>query len=115
MTRRTIGLALAVAALSTTAFAADKLRFWNETAVTITELYLAPAGTAKWSPNQCLNDPDKSVDSDERLDLSVPAGTYDVKLVDKGGRRCMVRNVEVKPGGKYAFALAEEDLKECTK
>jgi hypothetical protein len=30
------------------------------------QLYLAPAGTTKWSTDQCANDPDGSVDPDER-------------------------------------------------
>ena len=29
--------------------AAERMRFWNLTTVTIQELYLAPAGTTQWS------------------------------------------------------------------
>ncbi|GGF13440.1 hypothetical protein GCM10011611_18910 [Aliidongia dinghuensis] len=100
--------------VATGAVAAGKLRFWNQTTSTIVELYLAPAGTEKWGPNQCENDKDKAVDGDERLQLTgVAAGRYDVKLVEKSGRRCLVRDVELKADGPYAFALAEEDLKDC--
>ncbi len=110
-----IGLALCLVA-GGPALAAGKLRFWNETAATIVELYLAPAGTTRWSANQCDNDPDKSVDADERLDLAgIEPGRYDVKLKDKTGRHCLVRNVEVKGEGKFAFAIAEEDLRDCEK
>lgn len=94
--------------------AAERLRFWNTTAATITELYLAPPGTAAWGPNQCLNDPDKSVDADERLTLTnVTPGRYDVKLVDKKGRMCVVRNVAVVSGRPYAFSISEKDLTNC--
>jgi hypothetical protein len=55
--------------------AADRMQFWNLTGTTITKLYLAPAGTTKWGPDQCANDKDGSVDPDERLRLTgVTAG-----------------------------------------
>jgi hypothetical protein len=96
------------------ALAAERLRFWNLTTVTITELHLAPAGTNKWGPNQCENDPDKSVDSDERLTITgVEPGRYDVKLQDKNGRICIVRDVEIQSGRPYAFSIADKDLTEC--
>jgi hypothetical protein len=95
---------------------AAKLRFWNLTATTITELYLAPAGSEQYGPNQCLNDPDKAVDGDERLALTgVEPGHYDVKLTDKNKRHCVLHNVELKADGPYAFAIGEDDLKACKK
>ncbi|HLY58172.1 MAG TPA: hypothetical protein VKS60_21600 [Stellaceae bacterium] len=109
-------LLIALALAPSGATAGGKLRFWNLTAYTIVELSLAKPGTDQWGPNQCDNDPDRAVDADERLDLKdVPPGRYDVKLADKSGRRCTVRNVEVKDGGKYAFSLSEDDLKDCGK
>ena len=66
---------------------------------------LAPAGTANWGPDQCKNDPDGAVDSDERLTLKdVVPGRYDVQLVDKKGRICTVHNVDVVAGKPYAFS-----------
>lgn len=94
--------------------AAKGMQFWNLTTVTITDLRLAPTGTTKWGPNQCLNDSDKSVDADERLKLtSLTAGKYDVKLTDQKGRTCTVKNVEVKATGAYAFSIADKDLTDC--
>ncbi|HEY0524060.1 MAG TPA: hypothetical protein VGD08_11755 [Stellaceae bacterium] len=110
--------AIAVATISAAAAsaAAERLRFWNLTTVTISQLYLAQTGTSDWGPNQCLNDRDKEVDADERLALTgIGPGRYDVKLADKTGRTCIVRNVEVKTGGKYAFSIADQDLRDCTK
>jgi hypothetical protein len=50
---------------------------------TIAEFYLAPAGTTSWGDNQCKNDKDGTVDSDERLRITgVDTGTYDAKLKD---------------------------------
>ncbi len=95
-----------------------KMRFWNQTGQEIDELYMAPAGTDDWGPNQCLNDDDKSVESDERLMLEgIEPGQYDVKFHDVKGRSCLVRNVAVKGGGKYAFAIEERELapSDCTK
>ncbi len=109
-------VALLVLAAASPGSAADRpLRFWNLTAGTITELYLAPPGSSQWGPNQCLNDPDKSVDSDERLAITgVTPGRYDVRLVDKKGRACLVRNVELVSGRPYAFSIEEKDLTNCT-
>jgi len=109
-------VALLVFAAASTAQAADRpLRFWNLTAGTVTGLYLATPGTGQWGPNQCLNDPDKSVDHDERLTIiGVIPGRYDVKLVDKKGRSCVVRDVELLSGRPYAFSIGEKDLTDCT-
>ena len=99
-----------------TGSAAERMRFWNLTTVTIQELYLAPAGTTQWSGNQCKNDSDGSVDPDERLAITdITPGRYDVKLKDKKGRSCTVANVELVGGRPYAFSLSDKDLTNCTK
>jgi hypothetical protein len=95
----------------------DEMRFWNQTVNEIDELYLAPAGTDNWGPNQCFNDDDKSVEADERLTLKdVAPGQYDVKFHDVRGRTCMLKDVMLKSGGKYAFAIEEGELTaaDCT-
>ncbi|MFZ0693392.1 MAG: hypothetical protein WAN51_04455 [Alphaproteobacteria bacterium] len=102
--------------LGSAGYAAARMRFWNSTIATITELYLAAPGTNAWGKNQCENDKDKSVDADERLTLiDVAPGTYDVKFADKMGRTCILRNVEVKDGQPYAFSIEEGDFKKCEK
>jgi hypothetical protein len=54
------------------------------------------------------------VEADERLRLDGFApGRYDVELVEKSGRRCVVANVEVKDSGPYAFAIGDQDLRNC--
>jgi hypothetical protein len=104
------GLVLATSSV----FAAEKMQFWNQTAHEMTGVYLAPAGTQAFGANQALNDPDKSVSGDERLDITgVAPGRYDVKLVDTKGRTCLVRNVMVKPHVKVAFAIEESQLTNC--
>jgi hypothetical protein len=87
-------------------------RFWNLTKNTISEFYLARAGTSDWGPNQCQNDKDGRVDFDERLVIrDVPAGVYDVKFTDTTGRTCMVQTIEVNPGA--IFSIQEKDLTSC--
>jgi hypothetical protein len=109
-----IAILFSLLVLSLDATAAERLRFWNLTGSTIKELHLAPAGTTDWGPNQCRNDPDGAVDADERLTLKdVVPGRYDVKLADKKGRVCVVRNVEVLAGKPYAFSISEKDLTDC--
>jgi hypothetical protein len=87
-------------------------RFWNLTLHSIKEFYLAPAGTTNWGINQCKNDRDGVVDSDERLRITdTSAGTYDARLVDVTGRACLVRNIKVEAG--EIFSIEEKDLTSC--
>jgi hypothetical protein len=109
--------ALAVLALpitvATTLAAERPMRFWNLTRSTISEFQLAPAGTAKWGENQCKNDKDGTVDSDERLRITgIEPGRYDARLKDVSGRVCFARNLDIKAGD--IFSLEERDLADCS-
>ncbi len=108
-------LAVALVVPGTAALAKSKgTRFWNLTLYTVTSLQLSPPGKQEWGKNQCKNDPDGTVDHDERVKVTgVKSGRYDVKLADKIGRVCIVRNVEVKQGG--IFAIEEKQLTDCKK
>jgi len=91
-----VSLALAAEARGT--------RFWNLTGDTVLHLYLAPAGTQHWGADQCLNDPDHSVDFDERLPVAgVSTGKYDIKLTDSSGRTCVIKGVAVKAGAVFSI------------
>jgi hypothetical protein len=105
--------AAALAVVSSAAMAADRPpRFWNLTLHTISEFYLAPAGTTNWGENQCKNDKDGTVDADERLRITgVDPGIYDARLKDVTGRTCLVPNVKVEAG--QIFSIEEKDLKSC--
>lgn len=120
---RTLFAAFAAVLISGSALADDddkaakkaKMKFWNLTGVDIVELYLAPAGTDKFGDNQTKNDDNNQAEADERLPLTdVTAGTYDVKLKDKEGKACLVKNVEVKDTGPYSFSIEADQLTECT-
>lgn len=104
-----------IAALSlATALAADSkpIRFWNLTLHTIVSLQMSPAGQQAWGRDQCENDRDHEVDHDERLRITDTApGRYDVRVKDKTGRSCIVKDVEVKDGG--IFSIEEKDLTGC--
>ncbi len=94
--------------------AADRkgIRFWNLTLQTIVTLQMSPAGQEAWGRDQCENDRDHAVDHDERLPITdVQPGRYDVRLTDKSGRVCIVRNLDVKDGG--IFSIEEKDLSGC--
>ena len=68
---------------------------------------------AAGSANQCKNDRDGTVDSDERLRITdTPPGRYDAKLVDVSKRTCIVRNLELKTG--EIFSIEEKELTSCT-
>jgi hypothetical protein len=98
---------------SSSVLAAERpTRFWNLTRQTISEFYLAPAGTTNWGDNQCKNDKDGTVDSDERLRITgTPSGLYNAKLKDVSGRVCLVQNINVKAG--EIFSIEEKDLTSC--
>jgi hypothetical protein len=100
--------------LCATGEAAERMRFLNKTSAAITELRLAPAGTENFGPNQAENDADRAVDPDEGLNLKgIAPGRYDVKLGDKTGRSCVVRDVEVVGGHPYALSISETELANC--
>src|SRR6266540_6780163 len=107
-------MVLALGVISSLAMAEGRpTRFWNLTRHTISEFYLAPAGTTTWGANQCKNDRDGTVDSDERLRITdTPPGMYDAKLVDVSGRTCIVRNLKLELG--EIFSIAEKQLTSCT-
>ena len=105
---------LVLAACYSPTLAAERpMRFWNLTRHTITEFYLAPAGTANWGANQCKNDRDGTVDADERLRITDTApGVYDARLVDVSKRTCIVRNLKLEAG--EIFSIEERELTSCT-
>jgi hypothetical protein len=110
---RLIHAGVALIVISSGALAAERpTRFWNLTRHTISEFYLAPAGTTNWGDNRCKNDKDGTVDSDERLRITdTPSGLYDAKLKDVSGRVCVVQHINVKAG--EIFSLEEKDLTSC--
>ena len=94
--------------------AAKDTRFWNLTSSTVKSLELAPAGTSKFGPNQTKNDPDGTVDHDERVKvLGVAAGVYDARLKLADGRSCMAKGVKIEAG--KVFAIEEKDLVGCAR
>lgn len=107
-----LGAGLALCTFVDASAAQHGTRFWNLTGQTVTHLFLAPAGTNKWGSDQTKNDPDGSVDDDERLAITgVNAGHYDAKLTQQSGRVCTVRNVAIKPGA--VFSIDKKALTDC--
>ena len=108
-------LAAAVSGLVSGALAADKpAQFWNLISSTVTKLEIAKAGTTDFGPNQTVNDPDGSVDHDERLKiLGVSSGKYDLRIALKDGRTCMAKGVEIKIG--KPFSVEDKNLADCSK
>ncbi|MGH6969455.1 MAG: hypothetical protein ACREEN_10175 [Stellaceae bacterium] len=86
---------------------------YNDTAVTsFSGVYFAPAGTTLWGPNQALNDDDKELDFGERLTLTgLDSGPYDVKLIDKKGRTCIMHKVDLTKAA--SFDIRDADLTRC--
>jgi hypothetical protein len=75
---------------------------------------MAPAGTTNFGSNQCLNDKDGTVETDEMLTVKdIQPGKYDLKIKDVSGRTCLVKAVTVK--AHENFSVGEKQLKDCTK
>ena len=110
---RVFGTAIALLLTLASAAAAERrgMRFWNLTLHTLTSLQFSPPGQNAWGKNQCENDDDKTVDHDERLRITgITPGRYDAKLLDRLGRTCIVKDVDVKDG---IFAIEEKQLTDC--
>ena len=106
-----VALMLMVAAAQAQSSKRSGMRFWNLTLYTLTSLQFSPPGQNAWGKNLCENDDDKTVDHNERLRITgLTAGRYDARLVDKIGRTCVVKDVDVKDG---VFSIEEKQLTDC--
>jgi hypothetical protein len=114
MKRYAVALPVGVALLACPALAAAEKFFAYDmtTRTDFKSVFLAPAGTQNWGPDQAANDKDHSLDTNERLTLTgITHGLYDVKLVDKKGRTCIVRGVDLTR--ERSFEIREKDLSGC--
>lgn len=95
--------------------AADRFSGFNNTTSTVfTGVYLAPAGTGKWGPNEALNDKDKVWDAGERLAVrNISRGKFDLKVVDRSGRACIKHGLDLTED--LTFEIRDEDLAICKK
>lgn len=93
--------------------ASDRFVAYNLTSTTdLTGLYLAPAGTENWGPNQVLTDKDKVLDHGERLRLSgITRGRYDVKVTFGKDRSCVKHGIDLTQDP--TFDIRDEDLAHC--
>ena len=106
-----VALVLMVAGAEAQTTKRSGMRFWNLTLYTLTSLQFSPPGQNAWGKNQCENDDDKTVDHNERLRITgLTAGRYDARIIDKIGRTCVVKDVEVKDG---VFSIEEKQLTSC--
>jgi hypothetical protein len=93
---------------------AKDTQFWNLTASTVKSLELAPAGTSAFGPNQTTNDPDGTVDHDERLRVKgLATGSYDARVKLADGRQCTVKGLRIEAG--KVFTIEEKELVGCAR
>ncbi len=114
MVRRAgILLALLLGTAGPAGAASDRFVAFNMTATTdITGLFLAPAGTGNWGPNQVLNDPDKVLEHGERLKLSgVRHERYDARIVSAKGKTCIKHGIDLTRDP--TFDIRDADLADC--
>jgi hypothetical protein len=90
------------------------IRIWNLTASTVTDFRLAKAGSPDFGPNLTLDDPDKTIDVDERLKLpNLAPGVYDARLTLKDGRTCAVKTLKIDAGA--IVGIDEALLRDCVR
>ena len=113
MSKTPVLAALALMLCCSTAQAGG-LKFLNRTGLTIVNLQFAPPNSGAWGPNQCKNDDEGEVDHNERMTLTgIQAGRYDVRLGDKKGRVCTIKDVDVQEGN--LVIIREQDVVSCTR
>jgi hypothetical protein len=84
----------------------------NTTRTDFTGVYMAPAGTENWGPNQALNDKDKALDAGEGLTLTgLAPGHFSVKLVERSGRTCIMRDADLTKENN--FDIRDQQLSNC--
>jgi hypothetical protein len=89
---------------------ADRFFVYNLTSASdLGGLYLAPAGTTDWGPNQTLNDRDHQLEPTERLAVTgIGHGVYDVRAVTTQGHACV--KVAVDLTHDTTFDIRDADL-----
>ncbi|MBO0710440.1 MAG: hypothetical protein J2P47_04075 [Acetobacteraceae bacterium] len=107
-----LGLVSSAGAASLSA-AAAAFAVYNETTGTeFVGVYLAPENTENWGANQALNDKDHALDTSERLLLKdIGPRRYDVRLVDRKGRSCILKGVDLTRD--RSFEVRDQDLTNC--
>ena len=106
-----LSLACSVAAAATEG---NSPLFLNRVGETIVKLQFAPVRTAKWGPDQCQYEDEKSVRHNKKLPLmDVKPGRYNVRFTDLKGRICTVKNLSVR--GDALVVLRENELPPCTR
>lgn len=107
-------LSSASAAQSDPKFEPKPIRIWNLTASVVTDFRLAQAGSPQFGPNLTLEDPDQTIDPDERLKLpNLAPGTYDARVTLKDGRTCGIAALKIDAGA--IVRIDEKDLRDCAK
>lgn len=113
--RRKLQIACLLLAAGCGGAAAAGERFFVYNLTTSTEftgVFLAPAGTPNWGPNQALNDKDHSLDVNERLPISgITHGRFDVKLQTEKGRTCIKSGVDLT--SETTFDIRDADVAGC--
>jgi hypothetical protein len=108
-----VAVVLAVVLAGSRGSAAEQFVGFNETTSTVfAGVYLAPAGSTWWGPNQALNDKDRSWDYGERLKITgLSRGVFDLKLIDRSGRACVKHSIDLTK--ERTFEVRDEDLRGC--
>jgi hypothetical protein len=112
MKKPVIIAAIAAAIVSTSGAAFAKpvdVEFTNQSKWTIEHLFMSPTSENKWGPDQLE---DKVVKKGESFTLKgVPAGKYDIKLIDEDADECVVANLKVADHG--SIKITDQNLLDC--
>jgi hypothetical protein len=72
-------------------------------------IWFAVWGASAFGPNQCANDPDGTVDHDERVKVTgMTTSAYDARLILADGRVGMAKGAMIETGNP--FSIEDKDL-----
>lgn len=99
---------------ATGAGAAASPLLWNVSSQVLIGVYLAPPGSTEWGPNLAASAPGGGVATNQKLPLQGAApGHFDLRLVEKQGRSCVIKDVTLRATGPYAVSIGDPELKAC--
>jgi len=109
MKRVTLFALILAIALPTFAAPKSSVKIINGSKWDIHHLFIAPASSDKWGPDQLE---DNIIQSGQSFTINnIPCDEYDVKVVDEDGDECVIEAAKL--CSDHYWKITDEDLLEC--
>jgi hypothetical protein len=98
-----------VLAVALPTFAANSVKIINGTKWDIHHLYISPASSEKWGPDQLE---DNIIQAGASFTINgIPCDKYDIKVVDEDGDECVIENVKL--CSDHYWKITNDELLGC--